>query len=114
MSEDVNERVNREWKEDTTPDGRVRRVMRRTYETQSLDEIADRALVDEAVARAHLQRLADDGFVAVEEGEYRRAPSRWFVSLPSRFPTPSMPRHWRSVWRRWGRRSWTRRRPFGI
>jgi len=72
--EDVNERVREEWVEDTTPGERVRSVMRRTYDTQSLGEIADRALVDEGQARLHLQRLSEDGFVEAEDGEYRRVP----------------------------------------
>lgn len=47
--------------------------MRRTYDPQPISYIAERALVDRAVARSHLQRLADHGFVVEENGEYRRA-----------------------------------------
>lgn len=75
MSEDVNERVKREWRADTTPGERVRSIMIRTYEAQSVSAIAERAIVDEEVARLHLQRLDEDGFVEEkEDGEYRRVP----------------------------------------
>jgi len=77
---DVNERVAEEWKADTTPGERVRSIMRRTYEPQSVATIAERALTTETTARKHLSILADDGFVeAVSTPEergtcYKRAP----------------------------------------
>lgn len=77
---DVNERVAEEWVEDTTPGERVRSIMRRTYEPQSVATIADRALTTETTARKHLGILADDGFVEEistpeERGTcYKRAP----------------------------------------
>jgi len=79
-SADVNERVAEGWKEDTIPGERVRSILRRTYEPQSVAIIADRALTTETTARKHLGILADDGFVlAVSTSEkrgtcYRRAP----------------------------------------
>ena len=77
---DVNERVAAEWKADTTPGERVRSIIRRTYDPQSVATIAERALTTETTARKHLGILADDGFVeAVSTPEergtcYRRAP----------------------------------------
>ncbi|WP_221625711.1 winged helix-turn-helix domain-containing protein [Halobellus ruber] len=77
---DVNERVTEEWKADTTPGERVRTVMKRTYDSQPVATIAERALTSETTARKHLDILAADGFVESvsrpdERGTwYRRAP----------------------------------------
>ena len=77
---DVNERVTEEWKADTTPGERVRTVMKRTYDPQSVATIAERALTSETTARKHLTVLAEDGFVEAvspsdERGTwYKRAP----------------------------------------
>jgi predicted ArsR family transcriptional regulator len=60
---DVNERVTEEWKVDTTPGERVRTVMKRTYDPQSVATIAERALSSETTARKHLRVLTGDGFV---------------------------------------------------
>jgi len=77
---DVNERVTEEWKADTTPGERVRTVMKRTYDPQSVATIAERALTSETTARKHLDVLTEDGFVETvsppdERGTwYKRAP----------------------------------------
>jgi DNA-binding transcriptional ArsR family regulator len=77
---DVNKRVRSEWKAETTPGERVRAVTKRTYDPQSVGEIAERALTSETTARKHLEILAEDGFVDVvspvdERGTwYKRAP----------------------------------------
>lgn len=77
---DVNKRVTEGWKEDTSPGERVRTVMKRTYEPQSVATIAERALTSETTARKHLGVLAEDGFVEAvslpdERGtRYKRAP----------------------------------------
>jgi predicted ArsR family transcriptional regulator len=77
---DVNEHVTEEWKADTSPGERVRTVMKRTYEPQSVATIAERALTSETTARKHLSVLAEDGFVEAvslpdERGTwYKRAP----------------------------------------
>jgi DNA-binding MarR family transcriptional regulator len=77
---DVNERVTVEWKADTTPGERVRTVMQRTHDPQSVATIAERALITETTAREHLDVLAEDGFVEAvsppdEHGtRYKRAP----------------------------------------
>lgn len=77
---DVNERVSEEWKRDTSPGERVRTVMKRTYDPQSVPTIAERALTTETTARKHLKILAADGFVDAvslpdERGtSYKRAP----------------------------------------
>jgi predicted ArsR family transcriptional regulator len=77
---DVNERVTEEWKANTTPGERVRTIMKRTYDPQSVGTIADRALTSETTARKHLGILAEDGFVEAvslpgERGTwYKRAP----------------------------------------
>ena len=60
---DVNERVEAEWVEETTPFERVRECMKRTYEPQPVSEIAERARTSENTARKHLGQLEDDGFV---------------------------------------------------
>jgi DNA-binding transcriptional ArsR family regulator len=78
--DDVNERVTAEWKADTSPGERVRTVMKRTYDPQSVATIAGRALTSETTARKHLDVLAEDGFVEAvslpdERGTwYKRAP----------------------------------------
>jgi DNA-binding Lrp family transcriptional regulator len=76
---DLNERVKEEWKTDTTPTERVRRVMKRMYEPQSISAIAEQALVSEKRARMHPDRLVEDGFVIEiggdsEETRYQRSP----------------------------------------
>jgi len=77
---DVNERVTEEWKADTSPGERVRTVMKRTYDPQSVATIAERALTSETTARKHLNVLTEDGFVEAvsppdERGTwYKRAP----------------------------------------
>ncbi|WP_318570539.1 DUF7342 family protein [Salinigranum marinum] len=77
---DVNERVTEEWKADTSPGERVRTVMKRTYDPQSVATIAERALTSETTARKHLGILSADGFVeAVSPPDargtwYKRAP----------------------------------------
>lgn len=60
---DVNERVEDEWVEETTPFERVREVMKRTYDPQPVGEIASRARTSENTARKHLDQLAEGGFV---------------------------------------------------
>ena len=77
---DVNKRVTEEWKADTSPGERVRTVMKRTYDPQSVATVAERALTSETTARKHLDVLAEDGFVGAvsppdERGTwYKRAP----------------------------------------
>jgi predicted ArsR family transcriptional regulator len=77
---DVNERVTEEWKANTSPGERVRTVMKRTYDPQSVATIAERALTSETTARKHLEILTEDGFVEAvslpdKRGTwYRRAP----------------------------------------
>jgi len=77
---DVNERVTEEWKADTSPGERVRTVMKRTYDPQSVAVIAERALTSDTTVRKHLDALAEDGFVEAvsppdERGTwYKRAP----------------------------------------
>ncbi|NHN41841.1 winged helix-turn-helix transcriptional regulator [Halorubellus sp. JP-L1] len=76
----MNERVTEEWKADTSPGERVRTVMKRTYDPQSVATIAERALTSETTARKHLDVLTEDGFVEAvsppdERGTwYKRAP----------------------------------------
>lgn len=78
---DEDERVTEEWKADTTPGGRVRTVLKRTYTPQRVATIAERALTSETTARKHLAVLAEDGFVegvslTDERGtRYKRAPT---------------------------------------
>ncbi|MFC3959186.1 DUF7342 family protein [Halovivax cerinus] len=60
---DVNERVEAEWVEETTPFERVREVMKRTYDPQPVSDIASRARTSENTARKHLDQLAGEGFV---------------------------------------------------
>lgn len=64
---DINERVEAEWIEETTPFERVRSVMARTYEPQSAEEIAERARTTDEEARKHLRQLADVGYVEMTD-----------------------------------------------
>ena len=73
MPEDVNERVRDDWVDETTPFERVRTVLTRTYEPQSADEIAERALTTATTARKHLRQLAESGFVEVSTPPDREA-----------------------------------------
>lgn len=59
----VNERVEAEWVEETTPYERVRSVIKRAYDPEPVSTIADRSRTTENTARKHLQNLVEDGFV---------------------------------------------------
>jgi predicted ArsR family transcriptional regulator len=77
---DVNERVIEEWKADTSPGERVRTVMKRTYDPQSVATIAERALTSETTARKQLDILTEDGFVeAVSPPDER---GTWYKRTP--------------------------------
>lgn len=76
--EDINHAVREEWKADTTPYERIREVISRTYVPTDAESIADQAVTSPKTARKHLNTLADDGFVATEQGDsgatlYRRS-----------------------------------------
>lgn len=60
--EDVNERVEAEWVEETTPFERVAATLEQTHEGQSAARIAERARVSEPTARRHLESLVQAGF----------------------------------------------------
>lgn len=82
--DDVNERVEDEWTERTTPYERVREIVSHTYAPASAEEIADEALTSPKTARKHLETLASDGFVVTAPGEtggtrYRRSPDSLVV-----------------------------------
>jgi DNA-binding transcriptional ArsR family regulator len=66
-SRDVNEVVAEEWVDETTPFERVYEVVRRTYDGESADEIAERARTSPTTARKHLRTLADAGEVTTAE-----------------------------------------------
>ena len=74
---DVNEVVEEEWIDDTTPFERVYAIVRRVYEPVSAGEIADRARVSSTTARKHLRTLESAGEVTTsQEGQtthYRRS-----------------------------------------
>lgn len=77
--DDVNEAVEAEWREETTPFERVRTVVARTYGPATAADLADEALTSPKTARKHLESLAESGFVATENGPngatcYRRSP----------------------------------------
>ena len=61
--EDVNERVKRDWKRDTSPSDRVQSVMRTAYEPLAATTVADKALRSEQTARKHLRSLVEHGYV---------------------------------------------------
>ncbi|QLH79929.1 winged helix-turn-helix transcriptional regulator [Halosimplex rubrum] len=63
----MNEAVEEEWVDETTPFERVYGVVRRTYDDESADEIAERARTSPTTARKHLRTLADAGEVATTE-----------------------------------------------
>jgi predicted ArsR family transcriptional regulator len=77
---DVNERVTEDWKADTSPGERVRTVMKRTYDSQSVATIAERALTSETTARKHLKVLAEDGFVEAVSAPDQRG--TWYKRAP--------------------------------
>ncbi len=62
--DDVNERVEEDWKRDTSPFDRVRSVMRTAYEPMSAVTVAEKALTSEQTARKHLRSLSEHGYVA--------------------------------------------------
>ena len=63
-AEDINTRVVKEWVADTTPEERVRSIMKRTYHPQSTEQIADRARVTPVRAEHILGELHEAGFVS--------------------------------------------------
>ncbi|MUV61375.1 helix-turn-helix domain-containing protein [Halobacterium sp. CBA1126] len=74
---DVNEVVEEEWIEETTPFERVYEIIRTTYDPASAGEIADRARVSATTARKHLRTLESAGEVTPsQDGQttcYRRS-----------------------------------------
>ncbi|MFA9418117.1 Rrf2 family transcriptional regulator [Natrinema sp. HArc-T2] len=68
--EDINEAVSEEWVSETTPYERVRHVIAHTYESVSVDAIADDARTSPKTARKHLNALANEGFVVTATGEH--------------------------------------------
>ncbi|GAB7095236.1 winged helix-turn-helix domain-containing protein [Halolamina litorea] len=74
---DVNEAVEEEWVEETTPFDRVYEIIQRVYDPASAREIADRARVSPTTARKHLRTLARAGEVATSQDgqttQYRRS-----------------------------------------
>ena len=82
--EDINEAVSEEWVSETTPYERVRHVIAHTYESVSVDAIADDARTSPKTARKHLNVLANEGFVVTATGKhggttYRRSPESLVV-----------------------------------
>ena len=73
----VNDVVEEEWVEETTPFERVYEIIRRTYDPASAAEIADRARVSPTTARKHLRTLESAGEVTTsQDGQttrYRRS-----------------------------------------
>lgn len=74
---DVNDVVEKEWIEETTPFERVYEIIRTTYNPASAGEIADRARVSATTARKHLRTLESAGEVTTsQDGQttcYRRS-----------------------------------------
>lgn len=71
--DEVNESVQSEWMDDSTPFERVWAVIKRTYDPQSVSEIADRARTTPTTTRTHLQQLEDSGVVATTSASGRNA-----------------------------------------
>ncbi|GAA0272190.1 winged helix-turn-helix domain-containing protein [Halobacterium noricense] len=73
----VNDVVEEEWIEETTPFERVYEIIRTTYDPASAGEIADRARVSATTARKHLRTLESAGEVTPsQDGQttcYRRS-----------------------------------------
>ncbi|WP_201292886.1 winged helix-turn-helix domain-containing protein [Halobacterium bonnevillei] len=73
----VNDVVEEEWVEETTPFERVYEIIRTTYNPASAGEIADRARVSATTARKHLRTLESAGEVTTsQDGQttcYRRS-----------------------------------------
>jgi DNA-binding transcriptional ArsR family regulator len=65
--DDINEHVEEQWTDETTPFERVYEVIETTHEGQSAATIAERALVSEPTARRHCKALANTGFAATEQ-----------------------------------------------
>lgn len=74
---DVNEAVEVEWIEETTPFERVHEIARRTYDAEPAADIADRARVSPTTARKHLRTLVNSGELTTsQDGQttlYRRS-----------------------------------------
>lgn len=73
----VNDVVEEEWVEETTPFERVYGIIRRAYDPASATQIADRARVSPTTARKHLRALESAGEVTTsQDGQttrYRRS-----------------------------------------
>lgn len=67
---DVNEAARDEWKSETTPSERIRRVIAHTYSPVSADAVAEDAQTAPKTARKHLNTLANEGFVETTTGEH--------------------------------------------
>jgi predicted ArsR family transcriptional regulator len=65
--DDINERVEAQWRAETTPFERVYEIVETTRDGQSAATIAERALVSEPTARRHCKALANTGFAVAEQ-----------------------------------------------
>lgn len=79
--EDINEFVEADWSESTTARERVKNVIIRATNPQSVTEVADLADVSPPTARDELNKLADEGTVLAESTDngrvYQRDPD-WY------------------------------------
>lgn len=78
---DINEAVEEEWVEETTPFERVHEIIRRTYEPTPADAIAERARVSPTTARKHLRVLVDTGDVTTTQDGQRTCYHRSKTSI---------------------------------
>jgi hypothetical protein len=58
---DINERVQREWKENSTSRERVKEIVEQTTEYTKAGDIATKALTSEPTTRKYLSEFVDDG-----------------------------------------------------
>jgi DNA-binding transcriptional ArsR family regulator len=65
--ENINDRVRREWIDETDGFDRIRDVMRNATESLTASEVAERAEVSTNTARKHLNRLAEMKRIGTEE-----------------------------------------------
>lgn len=71
--DDINERVKREWKANTTSRERVKEILEETTEYTPVKEIASKALVSEPTTRKYLNELVEEGLgVTTTDGRTTR------------------------------------------
>jgi hypothetical protein len=75
--EDIDDFSGTVWKNQSTPNERIRAVIKRTTDPKSVSEISDAALVSETKSRKILQKLAEEEIIRIHQTDTENLYSRY-------------------------------------